>query len=204
MEINWYGYACMRIREAGITLIADPLSNDPNFSLPRLRADVATISHDHSGILVAKGLRGSPPILNSPGEYEVGGVFITGVAAWSDQLRNVVFLYDWGGMTVCHLGRLPNVLSQNQVEALDGVQILFVPISDSPTWNPDQAAEVVGLLEPQVVIPTSYDGPEPDARLLARFGKALGIEPAAPVETFKVGHGNLTQDTQIVLLQRKE
>ena len=59
-------------------------------------------------------------------------------------------------MTVCHLGDLGHVLTQAQAEELDGVDVLLVPVGGTYTIDAAQAAEVVSMLEPKIVIPMHF------------------------------------------------
>jgi L-ascorbate metabolism protein UlaG (beta-lactamase superfamily) len=209
VDINWYGLACFRIREGGVTIVTDPFDKEIGCTLPRIRADVLTLSHAHPGHSYARGFRGSPRVLQSPGEYEVGGVFVTGVPTFHDdqngKLRgqNIAFLFDFDGLTVCHLGDLGHVLTQSQVEGLSGVNVLLIPVGGGSTITPAQAAEVVSLLEPNIVIPMHYQtaGLSRDLAPVTRFLKAMGVRQAPTEEALRVRLGVMPEDTQVVLLE---
>ena len=49
MDINWYGLSCFRIREGGVTVVCDPYAKSVGPTLPKLKADIVTISHDRPG-----------------------------------------------------------------------------------------------------------------------------------------------------------
>jgi L-ascorbate metabolism protein UlaG (beta-lactamase superfamily) len=210
VDINWYGHACFRIREGGVTVVTDPYDREIGGTLPRIRADVVTLSHAHPGHSCVRGFRGSPRILQSPGEYEVGGVFVTGVPTFHDdregKLRgqNTAFLFDFDGLTVCHLGDLGHVLTQSQVEWLSGVNVLLIPVGGRSTISPAQAAEVVNLLEPDVVIPMHYQTPglSRDLAPVSRFLKAMGLGRAPTEEVLRVRASAIPEDMQVVLLER--
>lgn len=212
MDINWYGHACFRIREGGVTAITDPYDKEIGLTLPRVRADVITLSHAHAGHSYVRGFRGSPRVFESPGEYEVGGVFITGVPTFHDRQggkergQNTAFLFDFDGLTVCHLGDLGHVLTQEQVEWLNGVNVLLVPVGGGSTIGGPQAAEVVSLLEPNIVIPMHYQTPglSRDLAPVSRFLKAMGLKRAPTEEVLRIRAGALSEDTQVVLLECKQ
>ena len=212
MEITWYGHACFRIREMGVTAVTDPYEKQIGYTLPRIRADAVTISHSHEGHSCSRGFRGSPRILSSPGEYEIGGVFITGVPTFHDAQggrergQNIVFLFDFDGLTVCHLGDLGHVLTQGHVESLDEIHVLLLPVGGRSTLDAARAAEMVGLLEPKVVIPMHYGLPglSRDLAPVSSFLKAMGAGRSSPQETFKISAGKLPQDTEVVLLQARQ
>ncbi len=210
MEIVWYGQACFRIREMGVTVIADPFDQDSKHVLPRIRADVVTYSCAMGAGLKPRGIRGSPLIFQTPGEYEVGGVFITAVPIFcrqdKEQSPSIAFLYDFGGLTVCHLGRPGCILAQSQGEALGSVNVLLLSIDGESTLSIEQAGEVVGLLEPNIVIPMHYRPVELAHRPgpLARFLKAMNASETSALPGFKIRAGHLPEGMQVVLLACKQ
>ena len=60
MDIDWYGQSCFRLREGGVTVVTDPYDKSIGYTLPRLRADIVTISHDAPGHAFAAGGQGGP------------------------------------------------------------------------------------------------------------------------------------------------
>lgn len=207
MDITWYGQACFRIREKGVTIITDPFGRDSEYALPRVRADVVTQSHTTGSNERPKGMRGEPRIFTTPGEYEVGGIFITGVPVFAQQgqewHKHVVFVYDFDRFTVCHLGELGYLLTRSQIEALNGVNLALVSIEDSQPSRLSAEQDVISLLEPNIVIPMHYDTTRlaHDPASLSLFLKTMGIDDVSPCETFKISPGHLPDDTQVVLLE---
>ena len=212
MEITWYGHSCFRLRDKGVAVVTDPYSKDIGYTLPRIRADIVTISHDHPDHNNARAIKGSPRVLSGPGEYEIKGVFITGIATYHDgkqgreRGRNTVFIFEFNGLTVCHLGDLGHVPTQDQAEVLSGAQVLLIPVGGVYTINAAQAAEVVSLLEPRIVIPMHYKTPLVKIKLdpVSKFLKAMGVDKPAPVDSLQVHGSKLPEETQVVLLNYKQ
>jgi len=213
MEIVWYGHACFRLRErGGPIIITDPYDDSIGYTLPRLRADIVTVSHDHSDHNYVRGIGGRPKVLVSPGEYEIRGVFIMGIPTFHDQKqgkergRNIVFKFDFDGLTVCHLGDLGHVLSQSQAEALGSVDVLLIPVGGVCTISAAQAAEIVSLLEPRLVIPMHYKTKALKSRLstVQSFLNEMGAEDVTPRESLTITKATLPEETEIVVLQYKQ
>lgn len=209
MEITWHGHACFRLYQRGASVVTDPYEKDIGYELPRLRADIVTVSHDHPGHRYAKGVRNRKLVISGPGEYEINDVFITGVATFHDgkkgkaRGRNTAYLFDFGGLKICHLGDLGHVPSQTEIEALNSVGVLLIPVGGVSTINAAQAAEVVSLLEPNVVIPMHYKLPSLAFKLdpVTKFVKAMGLDDVSPQESLSVIKTNLPEETQVVLLK---
>jgi len=208
MDITWLGHSCFRLGDKGVVIVTDPYGKEAGYTRQPIRADVITISHDHPGHNNQVGFRGEHRVFDAPGEYEVKGVFITGIGAYHDARngaargRNTVFLFDFDGLTVCHLGDLGHVLNQSQVEALGDVDVLLIPVGGVHTLSMSQAAEVITQIEPQLVIPMHYRTPAERAKLesVDKFFKELGVAPMPPQPELKVTKSGLPDETQIVLL----
>jgi len=211
MEITWYGHSCFRLSERGVVAVTDPPSDDLGYARPRIRADVVTISHDHPGHNNRVGFRGGPRFFDGPGEYEVKGVFITGIATYHDSRRgavrgrNTVFLFEFDGVTVCHLGDLGHVPSQSQVEALSNVDVLLIPVGGLHTIDASKAAAVISLVEPRLVVPMHYKTPREKARLqkVDKFLKEMGLASLEAQSELKVTKSSLPEEMQVVLLDYK-
>jgi len=216
MEIAWYGLSCFRMKERGLaTVVTDPY--DPSVGLPalRLKADLVTVSHDAAGHNYVKGVKGQRMKIAGPGEYEVGGVFITGIAmaaktkdaktedARNGSIRNTLYLFDFDGLTVAHLGDLAYVPSQSQIENLGPVDLALVPVGGGSALSPAEAAEVITLIEPSLVVPMHYKAGNEKVKLgqLTRFLSEMGVGKQESLEKLNVTKSGLSDQTQVVVLQ---
>lgn len=214
VEITWLGHSCFRLRDRAATVVTDPYGKDIGLNLARVRADIVTVSHEADDHNYVKGVKGDFQVLNGPGEYEVSSVFVTGLELRGDRKakketaapRNTVFLFEFDDLTICHLGDLNLVPTQAQVEeALGEVDVLLIPVGGAETLNASQAAEVVSLLEPHIVIPMHYHVPDCTLKLdaVGRFLKEMGLDKVSPQESLKVSRSGLPDESQIVLLELK-
>lgn len=214
MDITWYGLSCFRIREGGVTVVCDPFDKSIGLQLPKVRADIVTISHDRPGHNAVDRLTGEPKVLRGPGEYEVNNVFVTGATTYHRKQadapleRNVVFFFDFGDITVGHLGDLGEVPSQSEIEELNvgDVDVLMVPVGGGEILDPTRAVEVIGMFEPRLVVPMHYRLPglnAPWAEQLEpvdRFLRELGVSTPESQETLKISKSSLPEETQVAIL----
>jgi L-ascorbate metabolism protein UlaG (beta-lactamase superfamily) len=139
-------------------------------------------------------------------------VFITGIATYHDGRSgatygsNTVFMFDFDGVTVCHLGDLGHVPTQAQVEALSDVDVLLIPVGGLHTIDASKATEVISLIEPRLVVPMHYKTPVEKARLhgVDKFLKEMGLAPMPAQPELKVVKSSLPEETQVVLLDYGE
>ena len=210
MEINWYGMSCFRISERKhATIVTDPYATDIGLGELKLKGDVVTISHDAPGHNFTHAVSGMEHVLEGPGEYEIGSVFITGIATPSKKFKfnNTIYVFDYNGLTIAHLGDIGDVPSQKQIEALELVNVLLVPVGAGSSLNAARAAELVSMIEPNVVIPMHYEFPGLKTKLdpLEKFLKEMGATDAKINTSFKVsGVDGLPEETEVVILSSKE
>jgi L-ascorbate metabolism protein UlaG (beta-lactamase superfamily) len=214
MDITWYGLSCFRIREAGVTVLCDPYDRTVGLQLPKVRADILTISHDRPGHSGVERVTGEPKVIRGPGEYELKNVFITGATTYHRQRkestpeRNVIFFFEFGDLTVGHLGDLGEIPTQSEIEELNvgEVDVLLVPVGGGDTLDPTRAVEVIGLFEPRLVIPMHYQQPEISAlwatnlEPVDKFLRELGVSAPEPQEMIKLTKSSLPEETQVALL----
>lgn len=209
MHMTWYGHSCFRLRSRSGTVVTDPYGGELGYTLPRLRADIVTVSHDHPDHASVRAIRGNPMIIDGPGEYEIKGVFVIGIPSYYEDLskpsgvRNTVFLFDLDGVTVCHLGDLRRVPTQSQLEELGDVDVLLIPVGGGSTLGPAKAAEVVSLLEPKVVVPMHYGTSLLKGLKLQPVGQFLqemGLKDVAPVDRVNIVKSGLPPETQVVVM----
>jgi L-ascorbate metabolism protein UlaG (beta-lactamase superfamily) len=211
MEITWYGHSCFRLTERGMaSVVTDPFDNASiGYEPIKLKADIVTVSHDASGHNNIKAVKGTSHVISGPGEYEIGGVFITGVQTNGhskkdeDELRNTLYVFDYDGLTVAHLGDLKRVPSQTEVEALDAVNVALVPVGGGGGLNAAKAAEVISLLEPNIVVPMHYATKDAKLKLdsLEKFLKEMGLSVSQPESSLKVTRTGLPEETHVVVLE---
>jgi L-ascorbate metabolism protein UlaG (beta-lactamase superfamily) len=212
VDIDWLGHSCFRIREQGVVVVVDPYDRSTGYSLPRLRADIVTVSHDLPHHAVG-AIKGEPKILSRPGEYEVKGVFVSGIQTWrktagqgEHKEENVVFVFEFGDLTVCHLGDLSQALTEAQVEALPDINVLMVPVGGGGALDADKAAQVISRIEPSMVIPMHYQTSLEATRLdpLSKFLKEMGVSEHTAQESLKISRSDLPDQTQVVVLELKQ
>lgn len=216
MEITWYGQSCFRLRSKGLAVVTDPYNPEIGLKLPRLAATIITVSHDHHDHNHVAAVKSGAFVISGPGEYEIQGIFVLGIATFHDAAegkergRNTAYRIEFEDLSICHLGDLGHLPNQEQVELLTGADILLAPVGGHSTLSAAQAAEVVNLLEPSIVIPMHYQAPGLLAVLDSpkRFLNELSVEQPERLETLTITRAELSasaQDTmRVILLEPKQ
>ncbi|MGA7733742.1 MAG: MBL fold metallo-hydrolase [Chloroflexia bacterium] len=210
-EITWLGHACFRIKSRDATVITDPYDKSLGLGTLNQKAEIVTISHDHPHHNALSGVKGEPFVVSSPGEYEVRGVFVTGVWSFADSKegkergRNNIFLFHLDDTVVCHLGALGHTLNSRQLEALGDVDVLMVPVGGDASLSAGKATEVISQIEPRIVIPMHYGTGKESVELdaLDRFMKEIGIKEWTPQEKLAIKGSEGDGPMQVVVLEAR-
>ena len=205
MELTWYGLSCFRITERKYaSVVTDPYNGKLGLPALKLKSDVVTISHAAPGHNHLDGVSNFEHVLEGPGEYEIGNVFITGIVTRNEAktATNIAYLFNFDSITVAHLGDMQKVPSQTQLEALEQVNILLVPVGGGNSLNASKAAELVSMLEPNIVIPMHYELPSLkfDLEGVERFLKEMGVTEPTEESSLKISASNLPEETETVIL----
>lgn len=203
MHLSWFGLSAFRIEAKSAVLVTDPFA-PAAFARPlRAKADVVTVSnpdsetHNH-----VAALQGEKFIIDSPGEFEVKGVYVQGIAAGNVTL----FTFDLEGLRLAHLGDVRSVPTADVLLKLDGIDVLFLPVGGGTTLEPDAAMKVVNAIEPRVVVPMHFlsEGVKLREKLLpaTAFLREIGASKVEPVERMTLKKRDLTEEETTVVLFR--
>jgi L-ascorbate metabolism protein UlaG (beta-lactamase superfamily) len=214
MEITWYGHSCFRLTERNYaTVVTDPFDHKAvGYDALKLKADIVTVSHDAPGHANYDAVKGAQHVIDGAGEFEIGGVFITAVQTagggkkTKDKTRNTLYVFDYEGITVAHLGDLQEVPTQSEVEALGTVNVLLIPVGGGSSLNAAKAAEVVSVIEPNLVIPMHYSTDDAKIKLepLGKFLKEMGLGKIESQPSLKATRSSLPQETKVVVLDYQQ
>ncbi|MBD5092594.1 MAG: MBL fold metallo-hydrolase [Clostridiales bacterium] len=162
MKLTWLGHSAFRLEEStGTTVVTDPYHSSVGFEMPKVDADVVTVSHNHDDHNNIEGVNGKT-VLSRAGAYEIGGVHILADRTYHDDKKgakrgeNLVFKYRMDGVDLCHMGDIGEECNAFLVETLMPVNVLMIPVGGNYTVDAKQAKEYVDRLMPDVVIPMHY------------------------------------------------
>jgi L-ascorbate metabolism protein UlaG (beta-lactamase superfamily) len=208
MEIIWLGHSCFLIKGKEKTIITDPCHPDLGYRLGEPVADIVTLSHFHRGHSYIEGVGNDPKQIKSPGEYEIGGTFITGIASFHDNNKgevrgkNTIYVIEMEGMTLCHLGDLGHPLDSHLTEEIGDISILFLPVGEVSTMPIDTATEIIRQLEPLIVIPMHYRTEVFAGNLstVDKFLDRMRIRDLEAKPKLSITSSSLPSSTEIILL----
>jgi hypothetical protein len=185
--ISFLGLESFKISQGDLSLAVNPKSKSS--------ADVTLISTNDFAS------EGKGFVINGPGEYEVKSIVVKGFLSEASAGKiNTIYMISFEGMNLCFLGALANdKLPAETLEALEDIDILFVPVGGNDVLDAAAAYKLAVSLEPAVIIPMHYSS---DA--LKKFLKEGGEEGVKPIEKLVVKKKDLeTKEGEIVILSEE-
>jgi hypothetical protein len=188
-----------------------------------ITADIATYSHpDDAPIGKGKAAKGrrtrdgqtvvpasleSSFTIDSPGEYEVHDVLLTGVRTYRDDARGAqrgrgtAFVVELDGLHTIHLGDVGHLLGEDALGDIGSVDIACVPVGGA--LNATRTAELIAQLDPKIVVAMPVCENDADCTdALAKFFHEMGGEPAVQPK-LSVTISGLPAETTTVLLESR-
>lgn len=209
MVITHHGNQFIKLQFGDITIAVNPISKDSKLKGAKFGADICLISLNHpdwNGTeQVVFGER-QPFVISGPGEYETKGIFVKGIASVSnyggEKRVNTIYTFTLDNISMCFLGGLDTKDLPSEVsEAVEEVDILFVPVGGSGVLDAHDAYKVAVQFEPKVIIPLGMDGAGASKEALKVFLKEGGEEGVKPTDKLTIKKKDLEgKEGEIIIL----
>jgi len=207
VELTYYGANCLRITTKKAQVVID--DNLDKLGLKSITKPTDICLHTFKAVPKHECHFEA----DMPGEYEVSGITIHGIAARAHmdeegQKTAVIYTLSADDTKIAILGHIHPDLSEDQLEQIGMVDVAVVPVGDSGyTMDGIGALQVIKKIEPKAVIPThyadkaiKYEVPQVE---LAEALKGLAMEPAETLDKFKPAVGELSDSTKLIVLNRQ-
>jgi len=207
MDMQWYGANCIVIAGKQARVVIDDNLTDLGAKSVIKEGDIVLFTGAHSEPAHSPKL-----LIDQPGEYEVSGVSVYGIATRSHmdedkKKTNTLYKIMTDDLNILVTGHIYPELSDDQLEAIGTVDVMFVPVGDHGyTLDAIGALKLIKKVEPKLVVPTHYDDaklnfPVPQQSLDDAL-KELAMEPKETLSKLRVKPAELTDTTQLVILER--
>jgi len=162
MNIKWWGHACFEIKNSSYVVTDPHDGNSIGLEKPNPKADVVLVSHDHYDHNKVSIVEGDPVIISEVGASNVRGVDILGLRTCHDKSNgerrgdNIIFVFLVDGVKFLHLGDIGHMISEETINRIGEVDVVFIPVGGNFTIDADEATELVNKIQPSIVIPMHY------------------------------------------------
>ena len=205
MQIQYFGLSSFKITTKEAVVVTDPFHKDSGLTPPRAAADIIILASKENPLYSAvSGISGNPFMVDTPGEYDVKGVTITGIPLKQEAGFVTAFLIESEDVRILNLTHIKDWnMKEDEIEELGEIDILLLPIGGNTVLSASSASKVVNELEPKIVIPSHFkmtglildlDGPE-------KFLKEMGGK-SQPLEKLTIKKKDLQEEgTKVITLE---
>jgi L-ascorbate metabolism protein UlaG (beta-lactamase superfamily) len=168
VTFKWFGQGCfLIITSQGTQIITDPVAMG-EYKIPKdVEPDIVTVSHEHSDHNQVNTVSGKPTVLrglSSGGkdfasvDEKIRDVKIYSVPSFHDSNqgqqrgKNAIFVFQFDGLKVAHLGDLGHELTTEQVEKIGAVDVVMIPVGGTYTIFGETADKVISQLNPKMIV----------------------------------------------------
>jgi L-ascorbate metabolism protein UlaG (beta-lactamase superfamily) len=180
MEITYLGQSSFKIKTKDTIVVTDPYNSEMiGMKFTKTEADIVTISHHHADHDAIENVTDVKKIVDGPGEYEIKGVSIIGVASFHDDKKgaergkNTIYVLEAENLRLLHLGDLGHKLTDEEVKEIGNIDIMFIPVGGFYTIDSKVAAEVVKQIGASIIIPMHF---KPEGNTNEVLGKLEPVE----------------------------
>jgi len=207
MDIQFYGANCCVLSSKGVRVVIDDNLGELGLKTVAKSGDILLFTGSHAVSAVDPKI-----VIAGPGEYEVSGLSITGIAARAhidepNSKSATMYRIVADDVTYLITGHIYPDLSEDQLEQIGMIDVMIVPIGGSGfTLDAGGAMQVIKKVEPKLVIPTHYAD---DAlhyvvpqQTLEQALKNMGMEQKETVTKLRFKPAEASDATQLVVLTR--
>ena len=155
MKIIWHGHSCFTVETSEGAIVLDPYRDDSVPGLPplRLHADLVLCSHEHADhgareivSLSGRDIHPDVTFLDTFHDDEHG----------AKRGPNRITILSDGGARIAHMGDIGCELTEEQIGALSGVDVLLLPVGGYFTVSPEEAKKIADQTGAKTVVPMHY------------------------------------------------
>ncbi|ADI66111.1 MBL fold metallo-hydrolase [Trichormus azollae] len=217
VSVQCLGHTCFLFTGGGVKILVNPFRTvgcTAGYRPPKVAADLVFISSQLLDEGAVEDLPGNPKLIYEPGVYEFKGIKFQGISIDHDRKggkqfgKNTAWKWTQGGINIVHLGGAAAPISIEQKILLGRPDVAFVPVGGSAkAYNAQEAKQVVGVLNPKLVIPTHYrtQAAEPANCEIKPVDDFLNLMPGVNVKrsngnTVAINSKMLSENTEIQIL----
>jgi L-ascorbate metabolism protein UlaG (beta-lactamase superfamily) len=168
VTFRWFGQGCFLIQTSqNVKIITDPMAMG-GYKIPEdIKPDIVTVSHEHFDHNQVDAVSGKPTVLRgltSNGsdfaaiDQKIKDVRVYAVSSYHDKSqgsqrgKNAIFVFEFDGIKVAHLGDLGGSIPQASVQKIGPVDVVMIPVGGTYTIFAKEADHVISQLNPKLIV----------------------------------------------------
>jgi L-ascorbate metabolism protein UlaG (beta-lactamase superfamily) len=212
VRITYVGHSSFLIESPQLVRIVTDYND---YVRPPVVPDIITMNHAHSthytdrpDPAIKHVLRGWGPTPDQPARHDVsvGDVRVrnvpTNIRDWSggtERHGNSIFIFEVANLCIAHLGHLHHTLTQQQLNEIGRVDVVFVPVDGSYTLDLEGMMEVLQALKAPQMIPMHFFSMYTLQRFLDRARQNWELE-TSEIPSILVSKGTLPTTPKVTVL----
>jgi L-ascorbate metabolism protein UlaG (beta-lactamase superfamily) len=222
VSFRWFGQGCFLIETSqNVKIITDPMAMGA-YKIPEdIEPDIVTVSHEHSDHNQVSAVSGKPLVLRgltSGGsdfadiDQKIKDIRVYTVSSYHDKSqgsqrgKNAIFVFEFDGIKVAHLGDLGDSLTSASLQKIGPVDVVMIPVGGTYTIFGKEADHVISQLNPKLIVFPMHFKTDV-ANFLPYTGEDYTKDKKnvkkIDVNTFKLDLSNLPQSLAYVVLNYK-
>jgi L-ascorbate metabolism protein UlaG (beta-lactamase superfamily) len=189
VRITYVGHSTFLIESPQLVRIATDYNG---YVRSPVLPDIVTMNHAHSTHYtdspepeIKHVLRGWGPTPDQPARHDVTVRDVrvrnvpTNIRDWrggTERHGNSIFIFEMANMCIAHLGHLHHTLTQQQLDEIGRIDVVFVPVDGSYTLDIDGMMEVLQALKAPQMIPMHFFSSFTLQRFLDRARQSWTVE----------------------------
>ena len=208
MDIQFYGANCLVLSSKQTRVVVDDNLAALGAKAITKEGDICLFTNsEHSAVAVQPKI-----VIDMPGEYEVSGVSVFGIQARAHmdedgKKSTTMYKINWGDTRVLVTGHVFPKLTDDELEEIGIVDVMFVPVGGSGyTVDAVGAMQLIKAVEPKIVVPThyadkalKYEVPQSE---LSDVLTTIGMESKETTVKFQFKASEATDTTQLVVVEK--
>jgi L-ascorbate metabolism protein UlaG (beta-lactamase superfamily) len=153
LKIKHIAHSCFLIDNGIEKLIIDPYDEKIGYEPVKEEVNYLLISHNHYDHNHIKYIKIKDNIrsfeiqkINSFHDNQNGSI----------RGNNIIHLIETNEIKICHLGDLGHILTKEQLEQIQDIDVLLIPVGGIYTIDYKMAVEIIKQINPHAVIPMHY------------------------------------------------
>jgi L-ascorbate metabolism protein UlaG (beta-lactamase superfamily) len=213
VRISYSGHSTFLVESPQLVRVATDYND---YVRPMVLPDIATMNHAHSTHYTDRPDPRIPHVLRGWGltpeqparhDVQVRDVRVrnvpTNIRDWAggtERHGNSIFIYEMANMCIAHLGHLHHTLTQQQLDEMGRIDIVFAPVDGTLTLDTDGMIDVLQSVKAQLVIPMHYFSSFTLHRFLDVAKNRKWDVEFAPVPTTTVSKTTLPANPKVLVL----
>ena len=213
VRITYVGHSTFLVESPQLVRVATDYND---YVRPMVLPDIATMNHAHSTHYTDRPdpriphvLRGWGPSPEQPARHDVQVRDVrvrnvpTNIRDWAggtERHGNSIFIYEMANMCIAHLGHLHHTLTQQQLDEIGRIDIVFAPVDGTLTLDTDGMIDVLQSMKAQLIVPMHFFSSFTLHRFLDVAKNRKWDVEFAPVPTTTVSKTTLPANPKVLVL----